>query len=159
MKKDALLLAGLLGLIVLFIVFGGIRSLFPQSAELLKTKVQIGENSFDVEVAKTSPDRAKGLSGRQSLSPGEGMLFVFDRDDRFSFWMKNTLIPLDLVWIDKDKKVADITHNAEPGAGIPDSQLRIYKPATPVRYVLEVLGGQARVRDIKIGQAVEFTVP
>lgn len=159
MKKDALLMAGLVGLIVIFIVFGGVRSLFPQPAVLSKTKIQIGKASFDVEVAKTSQERATGLGGRQSLSDAEGMLFVFEKDDRFSFWMKNTLIPLDIIWIDKDKKIADITNSAEPEAGKPDSQLRIYKPAVPVRYVLEVKGGIARQKDIRIGEQVNFTLP
>lgn len=159
MKKDALFFVGLLGLIGAFLVFGGARSLFPQGGTLAKTQVKIGSSTFDVEVAKTSQERTRGLGGRATLASGSGMLFVFEREDRFSFWMKNVSFPLDIIWIDVNKRIADITHSAQAEEGKPESQLRTYKPSVPVRYALEIAGGSAREKDMKIGQEVELNLP
>lgn len=159
MKKDALLFLGLIGVVISFLLFGGVRNLFLQDTKLAKTQARISETVFEAEVARTTQERSQGLANRQNLATSSAMLFVFDKDERFSFWMKNVIFPLDMIWIDKDKKIADITHNAQPESGKADSQLRIYKSAVPVRYVLEVNAGTARDRNFRIGQDVNFTLP
>jgi uncharacterized membrane protein (UPF0127 family) len=91
--------------------------------------------SFDVEVAASDDERMKGLMFRRELASNEGMLFIFPDEKRNSFWMKNTLIPLDMVFISKDWKVVGIVKNAPPLTEEPRSV------DTPSQYVLELLGG------------------
>jgi len=160
MKKDLLVIFGLFGLVIVLLIIGSLVHMFPQNQiPNQKTTVTIGDLKISAEVAKNPIQRAKGLSGRTNLPQNEAMLFVFDREDRYSFWMKNVKIPLDFIWISKDKTVADITPNVQPEPGRPDSQLRIYRPAVPVLYVLEVNAGLAQEKNVRIGDKVQFKLP
>lgn len=161
MKKDLLVIGGLIVLIValLFVnrannVF--VRDLAPQAVS--STQVKINSLQITAEVAKTPQTRAKGLSQKESLPPNAGMLFVFEKTGEYGFWMKDVKFPLDLIWIDEDKQIADITNNALPEPEVPDQLLRIYKSAVPIRYVLEVFGGTARFHNLKVGDPVEFSL-
>ncbi|MEI6887140.1 MAG: DUF192 domain-containing protein [bacterium] len=111
-------------------------------------KLQEGTN-FNIELADTSAKKEVGLMNRDSLDSKSGMLFVFNFEQPLSFWMKNTLIPLDIIFMDKNKKV-----------------VKIYKNATPIRedltyvstgmYVLEINGGLSDKLDIKEGDTILF---
>jgi uncharacterized protein len=103
---------------------------------------------FSVEMALTGPQQEQGLMYRTALEEGSGMLFVFDRTQRLSFWMKNTLIPLDLLFIGPDGTIRHIHRNAVPldESGIPSRH--------PARAVLELAGGQCARRGIKEGDKV-----
>lgn len=106
------------------------------------------EIKFDVELALNDTERARGLMFREKLGPYEGMLFDFYREAPVSFWMKNTLIPLDMLFIAADGTIRSIHANAVPHStdSIP-SQF-------PVRAVLEINGGSARLLGIKPGDKV-----
>jgi hypothetical protein len=110
-----------------------------------------GEQHVKVEVARSDPERARGLMYRQSLAPGRGMIFLFEAPQRLTFWMKNTYIPLDMIFISGDKHVVYVEENAEPlttqarGPDKEDSQ-----------YVLEVPGGWARAHGVERGVSVKF---
>lgn len=122
------------------------------------TKVlTLGNTQVTVEIADTAALREKGLSGRTSLEANRGMLFVFPTKGVIpNFWMRNMLIPLDMIWI-SDSKVVQIDKNiAPPKAGTPDNQLSIYSPVAPVDYVLEVNAGFSDKNNIKVGAAVTF---
>ncbi len=106
-----------------------------------------------VEIAADDEMRAQGLMYRDRLDPGRGMLFVFPRDDVFSFWMKNTRIPLDMIWIDANRRVVGIKENVPP-CRVPDCPS--YGPGVIARYVLEVGGGEAAKRGLKVGESVQF---
>ncbi len=95
-----------------------------------------------VEVARTDPERARGLMYRQSLEEGHGMLFLFDRPARLSFWMKNTYIPLDMIFIDARHQVVGIEENAEPLTLTPRG------PPVDSQFVLEVPGGWSRAHGV-----------
>ena len=103
-----------------------------------------------LEVAATPAERERGLMYRTSLAEGRGMLFVFDADGNQSFWMKNTLIPLDLLFIARDGTVVGIHANATP---LSTANIAVGKPS---RYVLEVPGGWAARHGISAGARVEF---
>jgi len=103
-----------------------------------------------LEVAATPAERERGLMYRTSLAEGRGMLFVFDEDRNHSFWMKNTLIPLDLLFIARDGTVVGIHANAKP---LSTANIAVGKPS---RYVLEVPGGWAARHGIAAGARVEF---
>jgi uncharacterized membrane protein (UPF0127 family) len=103
-----------------------------------------------VELARSEPERERGLMFRQSLDGGRGMLFLFDRSERLKFWMKNTYIPLDMIFIDEQRQVVFVEENAEPLTLDPRG------PDRESRYVLEVPGGWARAHGVETGVPVRF---
>jgi uncharacterized protein len=110
------------------------------------------EIKFDVDLALTDAERSHGLMFRKELGPYEGMLFDFYKEAPVAFWMKNTLIPLDMVFIAADGTIRHIHANAVPLStdAIP-SQF-------PVRAVLEINGGSARLLGIKPGDKVKHEI-
>lgn len=97
-----------------------------------------GQGRFSVEVADDPEERAQGLMNREDLSQWAGMLFVYPDPRQVGFWMKNTLIPLDMIFIDKTGTVARVHANAEPGDLTP-----IMGGSPDIKAVLEVNGGLA----------------
>lgn len=91
-----------------------------------------------VEHAVTEEEKYKGLSSRESLPENRGMLFFFDANSAGCFVMRDTLIPLDMIWLDKDKKVVNVKYNA-----LPESYPQAFCPTGLATYVLEVNAGQA----------------
>ena len=112
--------------------------------------LRIGSASVVAEVADTDALRSRGLSGRAHLPEGQGMWFIFDTDGLWSFWMKDTLIPLDMLWVDAQGSVVYIAHNVRP-----ESYPQSYQSSVPARYVLEVPGGWAQARGVVEGDRVE----
>lgn len=106
-----------------------------------------------VELATTEKQRSRGLMHRTFLPETRGMLFVFPGDDFWSFWMKNTLIPLDIIWMDRDHKIIDIVHNAQPARS---ENPVSFAPLFRARYVLEVQGGFVEKNRIKTGDQAQF---
>jgi len=98
-----------------------------------------------VELARTPAEQALGLMFRQELAEDAGMLFVFPSSDRHAFWMKNTLIPLDLIFVDEAGVVAGLVRQAEPHS------LELRDPGVASRYVLEVRGGWAARHGVEPG--------
>ena len=94
---------------------------------------------FAVEIAKTKAEREKGLMYRESMPELSGMLFIFEKSAIYNFWMKNTLIPLDMIWMDEDLRVVRIL-TAEPCREDP---CKIYAPEVEAMYTLEVNAGLA----------------
>lgn len=159
MKKDFLIIAGLLTTIVSLLIVNSRVNTFLQDlapVAVKSTQVKTGNLAITAEVATTPKIQSKGLSSRENLATHSGMLFVFEQEERFRFWMKEVKFPLDMIWIDGNKKIADITHSAQPEPGITENLLRIYQPASPVKYVFEVLGGTAAASGLRIGDSVEF---
>ncbi len=103
-----------------------------------------------VSLAKTDEERRRGLMYVQNLPPDDGMLFVFDADADQAFWMKNTLIPLDMIFIKADLTVAGVVANAKPLSLDPRGV------GQPSRYVLEVNGGWAAQHGVVAGTKVRF---
>jgi uncharacterized membrane protein (UPF0127 family) len=122
----------------------------PSEPEVILT-TRAGDQHVKVEVARSDPERQHGLMYRQKLEPGRGMIFLFEHPQRLTFWMKNTYIPLDMIFISADKRVVYVEENAEPlttqarGPADEDSQ-----------FVLEVPGGWARAHGVERGVAVKF---
>ena len=101
-----------------------------------------------VEIAATDTERERGLMGRTALAEDAGMLFVFDREQQLSFWMKDTLIPLSIAYINESGRIVDI-QDMQPLDETPH-------PSTePARYALEVNGGFFVARGIQVGDKVE----
>ena len=108
---------------------------------------------FKVEVATSDEQRARGLMYRQQLPLDAGMLFIFPQENLHNFWMKNTLIPLDIIWLDKDKKIVDIKPNAPPCqiATCPN-----FQPNRVAQYVLEINAGLADKMGLKISDYLSW---
>ncbi|RMG10430.1 MAG: DUF192 domain-containing protein [Deltaproteobacteria bacterium] len=130
---------------------GGGRTLFdwPQGTVVLHTR-DGRTHRVRVELALTGDEKARGLMHRESLPEGRGMLFIFPDEEVRTFWMKNTLIPLDMIFIRKDGTVAGIVHSAEPLTTTPRTVGKASK------YVLEVPGGTCRAGGIDTGTTVTF---
>jgi len=103
-----------------------------------------------VELARSEEEKRRGLMYRQNLAPEAGMLFLFPEDEIHTFWMKNTLIPLDMIFIRKDGTVAGVVENAEP------KTLTGRSVDKESRHVLEVNGGYARLHGITEGTRVGY---
>lgn len=114
-----------------------------------------GEYAVDVELARTDAERARGLMHREVLPVGKGMLFVFDEERDQSFWMKNTLIPLDMVFVQgaadgTNLEVVGVVREAVPRTLTPRSVGRLS------RFVVEVIGGWTEVKGIEAGTRLRF---
>lgn len=117
------------------------------------SSVQIAATEIPVEIATSSAAVQKGLSGRVSLAADRGMLFLFDRPEKYRFWMPDMRFPIDIIWID-DNQVIDVDENVSPK--FDPLHPIFYTPARPVRYVLEVNAGFMKRNNIHIGDAVIF---
>ncbi|MDP2343328.1 MAG: DUF192 domain-containing protein [Deltaproteobacteria bacterium] len=126
----------------------------PERLEMQRGVVVVqtatGPQRIRVELALKGNERERGLMYREHLDDDEGMLFVFEKQQALSFWMKNTYIPLDMFFIAEDFTIAGIVENAEP---LTTSSRRVDKPS---RYVLELKGGAARKLGIVAGSSVTF---
>ena len=115
----------------------------------------IGGRAFTLELAISSEERRQGLSNRDHLPPDAGMLFVFAKEAVLAFWMKETLIPLDILFLDQDRRIVNI-HTMTPQPGVPTGRLTVYRSATPAMYAVEVNAGTAAELGLAPGMVVEF---
>ena len=113
-------------------------------------QTRAGEQHVKVEVARSGPEREHGLMFRQKLDGGRGMVFLFERPEKLKFWMRNTYIPLDMIFIGADKHVVYVEENAEP------LTLQSRGPEEDTQFVLEVPGGWARAHGVERGVTVRF---
>lgn len=124
----------------------------------LNASVIIGDTVLPVELAVNSVERTRGLSDRDSLEPGTGMLFIFEDREASSFWMRKVRFSLDFVWISEECRVVDITPDVPfPEPGTETSDLPSYSSAVPAAYNLEINGGEANLFGINVGDTVRFT--
>ncbi|MDD4646200.1 MAG: DUF192 domain-containing protein [Bacteroidales bacterium] len=124
---------------------------FTKQGELIFYKSDNTQNiKIDIEVADTEPLRNRGLMYRRQMELGHGMLFIFPDEDYRSFWMKNTYLPLDIIYLDARKKIIRIhenvaTLNEQP---IPSD--------APAQYVVEVIAGFCAIYNIRVGDVISF---
>ncbi|KIC22560.1 DUF192 domain-containing protein [Leisingera sp. ANG-Vp] len=111
-----------------------------------------GQTAFSVEIADTEQERAQGLMFRENMPRGAGMLFVYEHPQPAAFWMKNTLIPLDIIFLDENGQVTSVHENAVPGdlTPIPGGDF--------VFAVLEINGGLARRYGISAGTEMRHKI-
>ena len=121
---------------------------WPAGQQVLEIASKTGVHAFAVEVVDNDADRAKGLMFRKELPEGQGMLFDFHSEQNVSFWMQNTYISLDMIFIRGDGRILRIAENTEP------LSTRMIPSGGPVRAVLEVVAGTARKYGIAPGDRV-----
>lgn len=110
----------------------------------------IGKNQYALEVSDTQEKRIQGLSGRQDLADGSGMLFVYPQAGNECIWMKDMQFSLDILWLNEDKKVIKIERAVSP-----DTYPRSIC-ANDTQYVIELNAGEATKAGVKVGQQIEF---
>lgn len=116
-----------------------------------KTIIEIGTTWVAADVAMTEADRARGLSGRESLGEREGLLFIHPSSGQHAYWMKDMKFPIDIIWINPDRRIVDLTTNL-----LPETYPGTVAPRSPVLYVLEVPAGFVMRNNISIGDSVAF---
>jgi uncharacterized membrane protein (UPF0127 family) len=119
-----------------------------------KINLVINQKEYNLEVAKTIPQQTRGLMNRTSLCRDCGMIFIFNFEMTQTFWMKDTLIPLDIIFVDHNGLVINIaTATSQPNA--PDNQLKLYRSTSPAKYVIELNAGDADKLSLKPGDIID----
>ncbi len=111
------------------------------------------ETCFQVEIADTPELRQQGLMFREQLDKNNGMLFIFDEEGIYPFWMKNTLTSLDIIWMNENKEIVYIEYNVQP---CKEKVCPNYNPNTEARYVLEINAGLSDEFNITLGNKLDF---
>ncbi|MNH58542.1 hypothetical protein D3C85_1262330 [compost metagenome] len=140
-------------IVCLLLVIGTAAFMLIEPQLRPRVSVAIGDGLFKAQVVQTAEQRNKGLSGVDYLKSDEAMLFLFDSSDKWSMWMKNMKIPLDIVWLDQAQKVVYIVKNASP-----DDFPKSYVPNDPALYVLELGAGVVDAKNIRIGSKATFNL-
>lgn len=107
--------------------------------------------SFRYEVVTTLAAQAQGLGGRTDVPHDYGMLFVFKQDDRYGFWMKDMLVPIDIIWLSDTGAILGTLDSVSP-ATYPN----VFYPPEPVRYVLETRAGEAKLQSWGVGETIKI---
>lgn len=132
----------------LFILLAALFLAAGAPAHELTIRTKTGDRHYRVEIADTQQQQERGLMHRRALAKDGGMLFVQQRERVMRMWMKDTPIPLDMLFIDRHGKIVYIAHNAAPNSA------DIITTPTLVRAVLELAGGSAKARHIEVGDPV-----
>lgn len=148
-STTAILIAGVVLIVIAVAVAFAVTHFQP------RTEVHLGTGVFQVKLATDEGSRTLGLSGVESLKPNEGLLMVFDSDDKWQIWMKDMKVSLDIIWLDSGKKVVYTVRNAGPEL----STDKIFTPSERARYVLELPAGSAQQYGIKAGAEATFALP
>ena len=111
---------------------------------------------LQTEVMVNDQDRQMGLMFRPSLAPDHGMLFIFEHIDFHGIWMKNCKFPIDIVWLDEQRKVVHLAENVPPCKADP---CPVYEPLHNAAYVVEINAGQAKREKVQLGAQLDFTLP
>ena len=138
----------------LALILSALVASFAVSNFQQKTEVRLGSAVFNVSLATTSAERDQGLSGVRTLNSNDGLLMVFNSDDKWAIWMKDMHAPIDIVWLDSEKNVVHIVTDASPEL----STTRTFTPKADARYVLEVPAGTVKNSSISIGTIATFIV-
>ena len=116
--------------------------------------VAMMQQGMEYEVVTSAHDQERGLSGRTQLPDNYAMLFAFDESDKYGFWMKDMLIPIDIVWVTETGTVVAVDANVSPA-----TYPKAFYPPVPVKYVVETRAGLASVKGWKVGSHISLPPP
>ncbi|NQU82447.1 MAG: DUF192 domain-containing protein [Parcubacteria group bacterium] len=142
-------------IIYVFSILAISTALIMFQKKLRQKEVCFRDHCFSVEIAKTRISQAKGLMFRRELAENKGMLFIFNKEGLRSFWMKNTLIPLDIIFFNENKEIVSIAKDVKPCEGEECPSIR---PEKEAKYVLELNANIADKIDLKIGDKFNFSL-
>jgi uncharacterized membrane protein (UPF0127 family) len=138
------------GLVFLVFVCAILLFTISKKGPHIASSPAIPSSALTLIYATTSQAQERGLGGRASLPANEGMLFVFDHTGPHGFWMKDMQFPIDIIWLDENKRVVHIESNVQPS-----SYPNVYSPEMPSRYALEVNAGYAATHSIVAGSKID----
>jgi len=142
--------------IILLIYFSFKLIIFrPSAPGSISQKIK--EQNFTLKIADTPYLLSKGLSNRSELCPSCGMLFIFKSENFQTFWMKETLIPLDIIFLNKDGQITDI-YTASPEPGKSDFELTLYKSTLLSKYVIELSANTAKSLNLIKGNYINLNL-
>ncbi len=151
MKQIALYILGFSALLV-FTVLGfwyAHRNEYAPTSAVFTTAILSDTTTFTFELADTDQKQIQGLSGRASIPNNYGMLFTFKTDDQYAFWMKDMLVPIDIIWLSDNGTILGVEDSISP-----DTYPAVFYPPQPVRYVLETRAGESRLLNWTTGTHV-----
>ncbi|MEE9389402.1 MAG: DUF192 domain-containing protein [Paracoccaceae bacterium] len=133
---------------IVFTLVAGQGSAQECATHAISLRGDWGQARFSIEIADNGPERAQGLMNREQMARTSGMLFIYEAPQSVAFWMRNTLIPLDMIFIDPTGAVASVHENAVPldETAIPGGR--------NIQYVLEINGGMSKLLGISVGSQV-----
>lgn len=134
---------------VYYFNYGKLRS--ASVGDLKTVLVTIRNKIVEAQIADNLITRKQGLSSRAGLGENQGMLFVYNEPGSYSFWMKDMNFPIDIIWIDENYKIVDISKNVSPST-FPQT----FQSSNPAKYIIEVNANWSDVNFIKIGDLVSF---
>lgn len=137
--------------LIIFIAIIGFFAFLNQKDEPIFQKIKIGDAIINAEIADAPAKQTKGLSGRNELGKNNGMLFIYDKPGFHSIWMKNMKFPIDIIWIDENKKIIGTENEVKP-----ESYPKSFEPPLPVKYTLETNSGFVKKYGVEIGKIVDF---
>lgn len=145
-----------------FLIFGVVAIILAAAVILVYplifqsgTNVKIGTTTFHSRLALNDVDRNNGLSGVKNLEYDQALLMAYSTSGKWSVSMKDMKIPVDIVWLNNDKRVVYLIRNTEPQTA---SSYKVYRPTTEARYVLELPAGSANAYTIKLDSAADFAI-
>ena len=131
-----------LGLVAAYNMIG------DSNQQMQESMICFGDDCFTVELASTPDEQSGGLMFREQMDEDRGMLFVFENEGVYPFWMKNTLIPLDIIWIDSNSKVVFISKDVQPCKSVSCPTIN---PQASAMYVLEINAGLSDWMGLSVG--------
>lgn len=137
----------LFNFVIVLVLLGVVFNFVGKSGEI--KSIKIAGQEVKVDLAITAGEQEMGLSGRENLLENTGMLFVFEKEGIYPFWMKDMNFPIDMIWINGGMRVVYIQENATP-----ESYPEIFDPKTNAKYVLEVPAGFSKNNNLKVGDKV-----
>ena len=135
--------------IVIILIF-----LYFKKSPTKYTNVKVGDTTVKAEIADTTLKQIRGLMFRKNLPEDQGMLFDFNQDGFHGIWMMNMSFPIDIIWIDNEKKVVDIVRDVQPCR----ISCSTYRPKEKARYVLEVNANFTEKHGVNIGSELKFNL-
>jgi len=151
MKKKVILLSLFVSVALAIII----SSVLPNPEPEKENQACIKDRCFGVEIADTPGKRSWGLMYRENLAKDKGMLFIFETEGNYPFWMKNTLIPLDIIWINTESEIVFIAENAQP---CKEDLCPNIDPKANTKYVLEINGGFSKEYGFKVGDEINLKI-
>lgn len=149
------LLVAALALLVIVGGFFGLRYLNLQKTSSSSARIVTASTTLmRYEIADTQAKQELGLGTRSSIPDNYGMLFVFPGAERYGFWMKDMLVPIDIIWLSDNGEILLIDHEVEP-----KTYPHVFYPPTPVKYVLETRSGWARESGWDVGTRINLPAP
>jgi len=143
----------IIGGALIIIVISFFISILPTMTQTT-TYLRLGDGIFNARVAISSNDREKGLGGVTKLNPDQALLMVFPSEDKWGIWMKDMKVPIDIVWLDSNKKVVYAVTDISPDV----STSEVFKPKLPAKYVVELPAGTVEGKAINDNTIAIFNI-